>query len=141
MSNDLQTKTQLFQEPYRLIYDAECRLCVSVKSKFERAEIGQAGVNIQFIPHQSEEAMKALGHDYRPGRPETAFLISPSGKVRQGLEAFLPIISNLRGGKLLCWVLRWSFARQLAERGYRTIARHRYRWFGKAKPVRQSPRL
>ncbi len=85
--------------------------------------------------------MKAMGHGYCPGRPEAAFLIRPSGEVLQGLEAFLPIIPNLRGGKLLCRVLRWSFARQLAEQCYRTIARHRYRWFGKAKVVRQSPPL
>ncbi|MBK9309105.1 MAG: DUF393 domain-containing protein [Nitrospira sp.] len=37
------------------------------------------------------------------------------------------------------WILRWPFAGDLAERGYRIIARHRYRWFGKTKAVRQSP--
>jgi predicted DCC family thiol-disulfide oxidoreductase YuxK len=98
--------------------------------------MGQAGVNVRFIPYQSEEAMKALGHDYRPGRPETTFLIRPSGKVRHGLDAFLPILSNLHMGKALRWGLRLPFVRQVAERSYRTIARHRYRWFGEAKPVR-----
>lgn len=98
--------------------------------------MGQAGVNIRFIPYQSEEAMKALGHDYRPGRPETAFLIRPSGEVRPGLEAFLPVLSNFRMGKALRWGLRLPFARQVAEQSYRTIARYRYRWFGEAKPVR-----
>jgi predicted DCC family thiol-disulfide oxidoreductase YuxK len=136
VKNDLQTKGQLLQEPCRLVYDAECRLCVTINSKLERAETGQAGVNIRFVPYQSEEAMKALGHDYRPGRPETAFLIRPSREVRQGLEAFLPVFSNLRLGKVLLWGLRLPFVRQLAERGYRTIARHRYRWFGEVKPVR-----
>lgn len=141
VKNDLLTKCQLSQEPCRLVYDAECRLCVTIKSKLERVEMGQAGVNIRFVAYQSEEAMKALGHDYRPGRPETAFLIRPSGEVQQGFEAFLPVLSCLRVGKVLLWALRLPFVRQLAERGYRIIARHRYRWFGEAKPVRKRPRL
>jgi predicted DCC family thiol-disulfide oxidoreductase YuxK len=77
----LQPKSQLSDESCRLVYDAERRLCVTMKSKLERMKMGQAGVNIRFIPHQSEEAMKVLGPDYRPGRPETAFLIKPSGEI------------------------------------------------------------
>lgn len=42
--------------------------------------------------------MKALGQDYRQGRPETAFLGRPSGEVLHGIEAFLPLRSSLRGG-------------------------------------------
>lgn len=137
----MQSRNQLAQQPYRLIYDAECRLCVSVKSKFERAGTGLVGDRLQFVAYQSKEAMKALGWDYRSGCPETAFLVGPSGEVLRGLAAFLPLRSNLRGGKLLLWVLQWPFARQLAERGYRIIARHRYQWFGNAKAVRQRPPL
>jgi predicted DCC family thiol-disulfide oxidoreductase YuxK len=98
--------------------------------------MGQTGTNVRFLAYQSEEARKALGHNYRPGRPEMAFLIRPSGEVLQGLEAFLPFGPNLPGGTLLLRWLRFPFAKQLAERGYRTIARHRYRWFGEVKPVR-----
>lgn len=137
----MQSRNQLAQQPYRLVYDAECQLCVSVKSELDRARTGLAGDRLQFVAYQSEEAMKALGRDYRPGRPETAFLVRPSGEVLQGIEAFLPLLSSLRGGKVLLWILQWPFAGRLAERGYRIIARHRYRWFGKAKAVRQSPPL
>jgi predicted DCC family thiol-disulfide oxidoreductase YuxK len=80
--------------------------------------------------------MKALGHNYRPGRPEMAFLIRPSGEVLQGLDVFLPFLPNLPGGTLLLPGLRFPFAKQLAERVYRTIARHWYRWFGEVRPVR-----
>ena len=61
-----------------------------------------------------------------PGRPETAFLIRPSGEVLKGLDAFLPLIPNLPGGKFLLWWLRFPPARRLADWGYRMIARHRY---------------
>jgi predicted DCC family thiol-disulfide oxidoreductase YuxK len=136
VKQDAQTTSQLSQQACRLVYEAECRLCASVKSKLERMEMGQTGTNVRFLAYQSEEARKALGHNYRPGRPEMAFLIRPSGEVLQGLEAFLPFVPNLPGGTLLLRWLRFSFAKQLAERGYRTIARHRYRWFGEVKPVR-----
>jgi predicted DCC family thiol-disulfide oxidoreductase YuxK len=106
-----------------------------MKSKLERMKMGQAGVNIRFIPHQSEEAMKVLGPDYRPGRPETAFLIKPSGEILYNLEAFLPFVPNLPGGKFLLWMLRFPLARPLAEWSYRIIARHRYRWFGEITSV------
>lgn len=135
MKQDAQTTSHVSRQACCLVYDAECRLCVSVKSTLERVGIEQAGDQVRFIAYQSEEAMKALGHYYCPGRPEMAFLIRPSGEVFQGLEAFLPFVRNFPGGKLLLWGLRFPFARRLAERGYRTIARYRYRWFGEVKPV------
>lgn len=36
---------------------------------------------------------------------------------------------------LLLWWLGFPSAKQLAEWGYRMIARHRYQWFGEAKPL------
>ena len=131
-----QTTSQLSRQACRLVYDAEYRLCVSVKSKLEPVGFDQAGDQVRFLAYQSEEAMKALGHNYRPGRPEMAFLIRPSGEVLQGQEAFRPFIPNLPGGMLLLRGLRFPFTKQLAERAYRTIARHRYRWFGEVKSVK-----
>jgi len=121
-----------------LVYDGECRLCVSTKQKLEELGVGQAESDVRFLAYQSEAAKRILGPNYRAGRPDMAFLIQPSGEVLQGLEAFLPLAHNLRGGKLLLWCLRFSSAKRLAEWGYRRIARHRYRWFGVAKfPSRQ----
>jgi len=53
------------------------------------------------LPNQCDEAKLALGREYRPGRPETIFLIQPSGEVLKGLDVFLPLVPNLPGGKLL----------------------------------------
>lgn len=82
------------------------------------------------IPYESQEARSALGAQYRPGPPSMAYLISPAGVVSQGVEAFLPLVPSLPGGRILRWVLRWSLMKALAERVYRWIARHRYRLFG-----------
>lgn len=121
-----------------LLYDGECRLCIFVKTKLEQLRVGQAGTDIRFLTYQSDEAQIALGRKHRPGCPAVAFLIRPSGEVLQGLDAFLPLVSTLPGGKLLLWWLRFPSAKRLAEWGYRMIARHRYRWFGEANPsIRQ----
>ncbi len=116
-----------------LVYDGECRLCVSTKQKLEKLGVGQGESDVRFLAYQSEAAKRILGPDYRSGRPDIAFLIQPSGEVLQGLEAFLPLVHYIRGGKLLLWWLRFFSAKRLAEWGYRRIARHRYRWFGEAK--------
>ncbi len=117
-----------------LIYDGECRLCVSTKQKLEELGIGQAESDVRFLAYQSEAAKSLLGSNYRSGRPDVAFLIQPSGEVFQGLEAFLPLIPNMPGGKLLSRWLRFPSAKRLAEWGYRVVAHHRYRWCGKITP-------
>lgn len=86
------------------------------------------------IPYESQEAKIALGEHYRPGPPSMAYLVSPTGTVSQGLEAFLPFVSGLPGGRVIRWLLRWAPTRALAERGYRVLARHRYRLFGAVRP-------
>ena len=116
-----------------LVYDGECRLCVSTKQKLEELGIGQTESDVRFLAYQSEAAKRMLGSNYRPGRPNVAFLIRPSGEVFKGLEAFLPLVPNLPGGKLLLWWLRFPSAKRLAEWGYRMVARHRYRWFGEVE--------
>lgn len=111
-----------------LIYDGECRLCVAAKEGLER--LG-ADRDARFVPYQSEEAARCLGGEYRPGRPDVAFLVEPDGRVSRGLDAFLPLLPGLRGGRILRAILRVPVIRPLAELGYRLVARHRYRWFGR----------
>lgn len=133
-----QTAGQSSTQACLLVYDAECRLCVSTKQKLEQLGIGQAKSDVRFLAYQSEAAKQLLGLSYRSGRPDVAFLIRPSGEVFQGLDAFLPLVPNLPGGKLLLWWLRFLPVKRLAEWGYRMTARHRYRWFGEASPpIRQ----
>ena len=125
---------QLSTQVCLLVYDGECRLCVSTKQKLEALGVGQAESDVRFLAYQSEAAKRKLGLNYRPGRPNVAFLIRPSGEVVQGVEAFLPLVPVLPGGKLLLWWLRFPSAKRLAEWGYRIVARHRYQWFGEAEP-------
>jgi predicted DCC family thiol-disulfide oxidoreductase YuxK len=114
-----------------LIYDAECRMCAAAREGIER--LGAAGEDVRFVPYQSEEAACRLGDAYRPGRPDAAFLVDGEGRVTGGLDAFLPLLPGLRGGRVLHALFRLPFARPLGRLAYRIVARNRYRWFGAVK--------
>jgi predicted DCC family thiol-disulfide oxidoreductase YuxK len=117
-----------------LIYDAECRLCVSAKERLER---GAAEQDIRFVAYQSEEAVSRLGDQYIPGRPGVAYLVDRRGRVQAGLDAFLALLPGLPAGHFLAGLARLPLVRPLALLAYRLIARYRYRWFGAVKRPRQ----
>ncbi len=122
-----------------LIYDGECRLCVTAKEGLDRFRTAGLGENdqpaVRFVPYHSEEAARRLGSAYQPGRPEVAFLIDPQGEIHRGLDAFLPLLPGLPGGRFLAWLNRVSFLRPLASLLYRVVAKNRYRWFGAVRPT------
>jgi len=110
-----------------LIYDDQCRLCVTAKEGLER--IGE-DKDVRFVPYRSEEAVSRLGAGYKPGRPDVAFLVEKDGTISKGLDAFLPLVPGLRGGRVLHAILKVPLIRPLAYLAYRLIARYRYSWFG-----------
>jgi predicted DCC family thiol-disulfide oxidoreductase YuxK len=116
-----------------LIYDSQCRLCVSSKRGLERLSASDASKAVRFVPYQSEEARQLLGMEYQPGRPDAAYLIDANGTTWRGLDAFLPLLEGLRGGRLLSALLKLPYLKWLANSLYRQVARHRYRWFGVAR--------
>ena len=113
-----------------LIYDAHCRLCVTAKKGLEHVEQSGEPLDVRWVPYQSEEAVCRLGAGYRPGRPEAAFLIEPDGNIKEGLDAFLPLLPGLWGGRFLQALTRIPFLKPLAYGLYRVVARYRYRLFG-----------
>lgn len=84
-----------------VIYDGECRFCVKSKEGIERLSRSDQPASVRFIPYQSRDAEKALGSGYRLGRPDVAYLIGADGQIRQGLDAILPLLPGLPGGRLL----------------------------------------
>lgn len=124
---DLARDTNRIPSDRILIYDSQCRLCVTAKEGLERAGNREG---VRFVPYQSEEAACRLGKDYEPGRPAVAFLVDQDGNVSRGLEAFLPLLPGLRGGRPLQALMKVPFIKPLAYVVYRLVARYRYRWFG-----------
>lgn len=113
-----------------LIYDDRCRLCVTAKEGMERLGPDPRQAELRFVPYQSEEAARRLGADYKPGRPDVAFLVEGDGTISRGLDAFLPLVPGLRGGRALHAILKVPLIRPLAHLAYRLIARYRYKLFG-----------
>ena len=107
---------------------------VSAKKGMERLVREDSLHQVRFLPYQSEEAERYLGQHYSPGRPEVAFLVGPDGDIRRGLDAFLPLLPGIPGGRFLSRLVRFPLIRPLLNLAYRHLARHRYRWFGEVPP-------
>ena len=114
-----------------LVYDGECRFCVTAKEGLERLETHADATPIRMIPYQSEEAQQALGESYRPGRPNAAFLVRPNGEIARGLDAFLALLPGLKGGRVLSVLLSLPVVKPFSYLLYWFVARYRYSIFGK----------
>lgn len=114
-----------------LVYDGECRLCVTAKNGLERLETHANATPVRMVPYQSEEARQALGESYRPGRPNAAFLVRPSGEIASGLDAFLALLPGLKGGQILSVLLSPPLVKPFGYLLYWFVARYRYAIFGK----------
>jgi predicted DCC family thiol-disulfide oxidoreductase YuxK len=126
--------TQVMAEPSSsgsqqclLIYDGRCRMCVTAKGGLERLAVGH---KVRMIPYQSDEARQVLGPRHQEGRPEAAFLVTADGSIASGLDAFLPLLPGLRGGRLLAKFLAVPHVKPVGDWIYRLVARYRYRLFG-----------
>lgn len=114
-----------------LVYDGECRLCVTAKKGLERLGTHADAASIRMVPYQSEEAKQALGESYQPGRPNAAFLVRPNGQIARGLDAFLALLPGLKGGRVLSVVLSVPLVKPFGYLLYWFVARYRYVVFGK----------
>lgn len=113
-----------------LVYDGRCRLCVTAREGLEQLGTQNEAEAVRMIPYQSEKAKELLGNAYRLGRPDVAFLVQPNGVIRQGLDAFLPLLPGLRGGRSLATFLSVPLVKPFAYLVYRLVARYRYFLFG-----------
>ena len=114
-----------------LVYDGQCRLCVTAKNGLERLGTHADVTPIRMVPYQSEEAKQVLGERYRPGRPNAAFLVRPNGEIARGLDAFLALLPGLKGGRVLSVLLSLPLVKPFGYLLYWFVARYRYSVFGK----------
>jgi predicted DCC family thiol-disulfide oxidoreductase YuxK len=102
-------------------------MCVAAKGGLERLSEGK---ELRMIPYQSEEARQLLGSRHHGGRPDAAYLVAPDGRIASGLDAFLPLLPGLRGGRLLARLFAFPLVKPIGDWIYRLVAKHRYRLFG-----------
>src|ERR1051325_4413105 len=113
-----------------LIYDGQCRLCVTAKKGLERMESHPDAPPIRMVPYQSEEAKQALRESYRSGRP--------NGEIARGLDAFLSLLPGLKGGRILAVLLSLPLVKPFGYLLYWFVARYRYSIFGTV-PLVEAP--
>lgn len=108
---------------YTLVYDGSCRMCTRIARVVQRWDRG----DIELLPSQTEGLAARF-----PWIPAEAYvaamqLVGPHGQTWQGAAAVEQLLAILPRGRWISWTFRIPFARSLADRLYRWVARNRYR--------------
>ena len=110
-------------------------MCVAAKNGLARMVDDHNAVRL--IPYQSDEAKRLLGARHGEGRPEAAFLVTADGGIASGLDAFLPLLPGLKGGRVLASLFALPLVKPLGYWIYRLVAKYRYEVFGEVPLDRQ----
>lgn len=118
------------QQTNTLIYDAECRLCVSTKEILKRLDSRR---RLRFLPFQDPEAFSLVPDLPKIGRLNAMRVIDQEGRVSIGIDALRAILHLLPGGFIFASLFRLPGVYFVAENIYCWIARNRYRLLGAAR--------
>jgi predicted DCC family thiol-disulfide oxidoreductase YuxK len=110
-----------------IVFDGVCNLCssgVQFVLQHEREAV------IKFAPVQSETGKRLLEQNGLCADDPDSFLLIEDDRVYMNSDASLRVARYLKSP----W--RWAYAlyilpRFIRDAAYRTLARNRYRWFGK----------
>lgn len=110
-----------------LIYDGECRFCTAQVERLGR----WAGPRLDKLPLQTPGLLEALGLDYDAAM-QAMHLVTCDGAIYRGLEAAVQALRHrpVLGRLVLLYYV--PIIRQLADLGYRLVARYRYLIMGRA---------
>ena len=110
---------------HTMIFDGDCRVCTRIAEKV-RGWDGDGRLEIlpSTTPGLADRFPWIPAASYR----ESMQLVAPDGTTWQGAESVERILELLPRGRLVTWLFSLPFARSLAERGYRSFARNRYRF-------------
>ena len=110
-----------------IVFDGVCALCsrwVRFLLRFDRKG------RYRFAAMQGEQGRRLLAaHGLDPDDP-LSFLLVEDHLAYTDTDAITRVISGLGGVWRLAGVMRW-IPQALRDRGYRWLARNRYRWFGR----------
>ncbi|KRG62326.1 membrane protein [Stenotrophomonas humi] len=110
-----------------IVFDGVCALCsrwVRFLLRFDRQG------RYRFAAMQGEQGRRLLAaHGLDPDDP-LSFLLVDDDVAYTDTDAIMRVVSGLGGVWRLAGVVRW-IPQALRDRGYRWLARNRYRWFGR----------
>lgn len=112
-----------------LVFDGVCILCCGSAQFVLRRDRNKV---YRFATTQSPCGRALLlAHGLDPRCPLSVLLIDAAGASHTESAAMLHVLSDLGGAwRVLAWGLR-IVPRPIRDAGYRWVARHRYRWFGR----------
>lgn len=107
-----------------LIYDGHCTVCGRIVAMLRRWDReGRLEVVASQDAGMAERFPGITPEEYR----QSIQLVAPDGTRWQGAAAVEHAVDLLPKGGFVTWIFSIPFARPIAERGYRTFARNRYR--------------
>jgi predicted DCC family thiol-disulfide oxidoreductase YuxK len=114
--------------PMTVLYDGDCRFCTqsahTIRRRFGRERVAlrnfQEPGALEDYPRVTHDAAMKKMH-----------VVLRDGRVFAGAEAFARIFLSLRFVGWIAWLYYVPGVRQLADLAYATIAKHRYRLFGR----------
>jgi predicted DCC family thiol-disulfide oxidoreductase YuxK len=108
-----------------ILYDATCGLCARSKAHLETWPTARG---MRFVPLQSQEA-RSLAPNLSESELLGAMHVVEEGRVYSAHEGWFRI---MRRGPIWAAAFARLVPRGLARPAYAWVARHRYRWFGRA---------
>jgi predicted DCC family thiol-disulfide oxidoreductase YuxK len=116
--------------PVTVLYDGDCRFCTRGARQVERLW-GRRNVSLKNF--QEPGALDPYPTVSRDAAMEKMHIVTASGRVFAGAEAFARIAATVPVVGWLAWLYYVPGLRQLVDLTYATIARHRYRLFGRTE--------
>lgn len=110
--------------PYTLVFDGLCRMCTRLAKMLRKWDKRS---NVEVVASQARGVMARFPWIPREAYAEAIQLVGPGGETWQGAEAVEKLLGVLPRGKWIAWIFHIPFARAIADRIYRWIARNRYR--------------
>lgn len=112
---------------YTVFYDANCRLCVRSRRTLERL---RPRAQLVFIDVRDDGAMRAHPRVDRQASLRQMFVLSPSGHLAGGYDAFVSLAPTIPLLRPLHPLLASVPIRSVGWALYRWVARNRYRLGG-----------
>jgi predicted DCC family thiol-disulfide oxidoreductase YuxK len=110
-----------------LLFDGVCNLCHAAVRFVIRRDRAEA---FRFAPLDSEVGRRLTSRAFPEGNVPDSVILFEDGRAFVGSDAALRIVRHLGGPWSALAVLR-LVPRSLRDRMYASVARNRYRWFGR----------
>lgn len=114
-----------------LIFDGDCRFCIAQVDRLKRLAGRSDEKTLEALPLQTEGLLDALGITYDQAMA-AMHLVTTDGRIYRGLEG---AVQALRHRPILGKLVMLYYVpgiKQLADLGYRIVARYRYAIMGRA---------